>query len=291
MKKCIKYSTLDSHLEKKISLDEIQQPMMEKLMSSYASGEFPELGNVCSCLVIRFCQILWKWCDRVGMTLDSLILPPTYLCLRASSLNLWALVSAFWKPYEIPPAMYFPYSGKGNGLHSPKWCCVSIRFLLLLITLHGCSSLSLSLLVMFGTLHNWPSLWSVYCLVKAFVKSQGLYNWGLILLAMTSLIMDLAGQPGGTWMSPSSCIVSRKVTLPVAFFQGFSAEGGQSKWGLFSLHSPLSSEEDTARSVLAWLAYLTNRTDITTITAATCFQNVEIKMARGRVREGVMTQL
>lgn len=42
-----------------------------------------------------------------------------------------------------------------------------------------------------------------------------------------------------------------------------------------------------ARWALAWLAYLTNRrTDITTITAATCFQNVEIKMVRGRVGEG-----
>lgn len=88
MKKLIKYSTLDSHLiKKKVLLDEIRQPMMEKLMASYASDEFPELGNVCSCLVIRFCQILWKLCDGVGMTLDpALILPPTYLCLRASSL-------------------------------------------------------------------------------------------------------------------------------------------------------------------------------------------------------------
>ena len=42
-----------------------------------------------------------------------------------------------------------------------------------------------------------------------------------------------------------------------------------------------------ARSVLGWLACLTNRrTDITTITAATCFQNVEVKMVRGRVGEG-----
>ena len=47
-----------------------------------------------------------------------------------------------------------------------------------------------------------------------------------------------------------------------------------------------------ARSVLAWLTYLTNRrTDITTIRAATCFENVEMKMVRGRVGEGVMTQL
>lgn len=181
-----------------------------------------------------------------------------------------------------------------QGRKWPTQPQIMLRFhqiLLLLITLQGCSSLSLSLLVMFGTLHNWPSLWSVYCLVKAFVKSQGLYNWGLILLAMTSLIMDLAGQPRWDLDESQQLYCQQKVTLPVAFFQGFSAEGGQSKWGLFSLHSPFPLRRTLARSVLAWLAYLTNRTDITTITAATCFQNVEIKMARGRVREGVMTQL
>lgn len=51
------------------------------------------------------------------------------------------------------------------------------------------------MLALFGTPHSWSSLWSVYCSVKAFVKSRGLFSRGLVLLAVTSLITDLAGQP------------------------------------------------------------------------------------------------
>lgn len=50
------------------------------------------------------------------------------------------------------------------------------QILLLPITLDWFSFLIFSLLAMFGTLHSWSSLWSLYCLGKAFVKSQALFN-------------------------------------------------------------------------------------------------------------------
>ena len=193
MKELIEYSTLDSLLKKK------NLPWWNSATNDGEADGFLCLWWVSrarKCLLLpgykilsNFMKTVWQSRDDPGASPDSTTNLPVS---KGEFLNLWALVSAFetWDPSSYVLSIF----REGNDLHSPKWCCISPhQILLLLITLHGCSSLSLLLLVMFGTLHSWPSPWSVCCLVKAVVKSQGLFNRGLILLAMTSLIMDLAG--------------------------------------------------------------------------------------------------
>lgn len=178
--------------------------------------------------------------------------------------------------------MYFPYSGKEMTVPSPNDRALSLphQILLLPITLDWFSFLIFSLLAMFGTLHSWSSLWSLYCLGKAFVKSQALFNWGLILLAVTSLIMDLAGRPCRDLLSPSSYIAGRRLSCELwccFSFVGFQqreviqSEGSFSPWS-FSSTFPLKRTH--AVSVTPWISYHTEEgTAITTMAAAPCFQD------------------
>lgn len=170
---------------------------LKKLKVTYISGEFPDLGYGSCCVDTRPCQVLWKLRGVAEHTVDSgstTNLP----VVKSAFLNLWALVSASkkWDPSSYVPSKH----SEGNDLQHPQMTVPFFPHQILLppTTLDWCSYLLLYSHFMsgiFGTFHSWPSFWSVYCLVKAFVKSPGLFNWRLILLAMISLIMALARQP------------------------------------------------------------------------------------------------
>lgn len=161
------------------------------------------LGNECCGQDIRPYWALWKLCGIVERAPDPVLIYHPLTWSKSESLTFWALMSAPDKGHWSSDVL--PSTVKETTLNISKWWYhfFPVRF-------YFCPNPGWVFFFesLFGTLCSWLSLWSVYCLVKAFVKSQCSFTWGLILLAMTSLIM---GNHAGTWLSPSSCIVSRRL--------------------------------------------------------------------------------
>lgn len=137
---------------------------------------FQTSENGCCCLDIRPYWAFWKLCGIVERTLDPVLVYHQLTWSKNKSLNFCVLVSASEKG-DFSSYVLSTYSQWNNFkyAHHP--------------------GLAFFFNSLFGTLYSWSCLWSAYCCAKAFVKSQSSFNWGLILLAMTSLIMDLAVQP------------------------------------------------------------------------------------------------